>query len=232
MKLRVTVAKRVSPWPHSCGSALTTNSWSPWDDYAWTGCDNPATWGAWCRANGRGDEFFRLQQKLAAWTAGVMNSVTTTDDVVCQTWEAPVSKRQYRELRIQTANANLARRRAAAEARAREVERVAAEARGYLMLDSCLAPDQRRDLAEKGRFYLHTASGKKYRIDRGTHGNVKLVDETDRELVQYCIQPPNVPVPDAMLAQKLLLETDEETFLKVANARPIVVEPTYAWGDI
>lgn len=95
--------------------------------------------------------------------------------------------------------------------------RIAAKGRAERLLLGALGPEQRKDLTEKNCFYLHTQSGRRYRIDRGTHGNVKLVDEKNGVISRFCAQPPGVPAEDAMLAQKLMLETDEQSFLRVAN---------------
>lgn len=94
--------------------------------------------------------------------------------------------------------------------------RIAAEAKAELLLQRLLNLEQREQLKERGHFYLHSA-GKRYRIDRGQTGNVKLVDEKNEVVESYCIHPNGVPDADAMAAQKLMLETDPETFRRVAN---------------
>lgn len=97
------------------------------------------------------------------------------------------------------------------------LERKIAEAKAEVLLTQMLTPQQKEDLKNKRCFYLFSG-GKKYRIDRGRTGNVKLVDDRDQVVESYCIHP-NIACPDAdtMLAQKLLLETDPETFERVAN---------------
>jgi len=119
-----------------------------------------------------------------------------------------------------------ARFRAEAEARRRRYEeecqkateaRRKAEARARALLMTSLSPAQRESL-EKFRFFDIEIGGKTYRIHQGTHGNVRQV-ENGREIVTFCAQPEGVPAEDAMLAQKLMLETDEAAFLRVANAR-------------
>jgi hypothetical protein len=116
--------------------------------------------------------------------------------------------------------------RAAYEARERELQarleaerefRRVAEAKAELLLQRLLNPEQRETLKEKKCFYMYS-KGKKYRIDRGQHGNVKLLDTKDQVVESYCIQPKGgIPDADAMAAQKLLLEADPETFVRVAN---------------
>jgi hypothetical protein len=79
----------------------------------------------------------------------------------------------------------------------------------------------REEVVARGCFHLHTASGRRYRIERRTHGNVVLYDERGREVRRLCAQPHGVPVDDAVLAQKFQLEADEAAFLRVANATEI-----------
>lgn len=103
-----------------------------------------------------------------------------------------------------------------------EKMRKTAAARARALLLSMLSVKQREQL-QRDRFFEVIAQGSKrrYRIHQGTHGNVKLLDDTGREVTSYCAQPPDVPAEDAMLAQKLMLELHEEDFLRVANARRV-----------
>lgn len=99
----------------------------------------------------------------------------------------------------------------------KEAERKAAEIKAEKLLHSCLTEEQKDELIKKNYFHLYVGN-KKYRIERGTTGNIKLLYEnSDNPKHQYCIHPTGVPVGDVMLAQKLLLETNEEEFLRVAN---------------
>lgn len=108
----------------------------------------------------------------------------------------------------------------AAQARDRE-RREAIQKRARELLCRSLTPAQRQSLDEHGFFDLNVG-GRHYRIRQGTHGNVRLIQD-EREVTSYCIQPDGVPAEDAMLAQKLLLETDEPSFLRIANARPLII---------
>jgi hypothetical protein len=99
----------------------------------------------------------------------------------------------------------------------KDAERRAAEIKADALLHSCLSAEQKEELTKKNHFHLYVGKNK-YRIERGISGNVKLINENDdRPKHQYCIHPVDVPVGDVMLAQKLLLETNEEEFLRVAN---------------
>lgn len=94
--------------------------------------------------------------------------------------------------------------------------RFAAEQKAEKLLLSILSPEQKEDLAKRQCFFLYS-KGKKYRVDRGSHGNVKLLNERDQVVESYCVQPRGVPAADAMAAQKLMLETDPDLLRKLAN---------------
>jgi hypothetical protein len=123
------------------------------------------------------------------------------------------------------------------EKKAREnAERLAAEARAAEkraddLLRLCLTPQQIDDFEKKNCFYIEIdgTGGKKerYRIDRGSHGNVKQIDDKGSIIRSFCIQPSGVPVGDVLLTQKLWLEASEETreeFWATANITPLMRE--------
>jgi hypothetical protein len=99
-------------------------------------------------------------------------------------------------------------------------EKRIADVRAKRLLIENITPAQRATLKTHGYFDVQV-KGKTYRIKWGSHGNVYLVDR-GREVRSFCIQPPDTPDGDTMLAQKLLLEADEESFLKIANARELM----------
>jgi hypothetical protein len=92
-----------------------------------------------------------------------------------------------------------------------------AKARAEKLLLGVLTAEQRAELAERGHFYMRTKNGRRYRIDRHTHGNVYLLNDKGERVQRYCAQPDGVPRDDAIAAQKLALDADEESFLRVAN---------------
>lgn len=117
------------------------------------------------------------------------------------------------------------------EAEARAQKALRAKTRAEQLLRACLSPAQIEDLDKKNCFYveIENENGKKerYRIDRGSHGNVKQLDALGSVLRSFCIQPPGVPEGDAMLAQKLFLESSEETrakFWETANITELKAE--------
>jgi hypothetical protein len=162
-----------------------------------------ATWNYW-------------NQVYTATTCG-SNSVNYVD------W--PVWNRRLSETREQQTARVQAEAERQREANARAAKRLAEQSevrkRAERLLADCLTKQQQRDLEKKQCFYLDVVSpdGKinHYRIDRGTHGNVKRIDGEGRILESLCIQPDGVPVEDAMAAQKLWLESNELEFRRMAN---------------
>lgn len=85
------------------------------------------------------------------------------------------------------------------------------------LLEMLLDAQQKEQLASKKYFDVISKKGRKYRIRESIAGNVRLLEDSGRESVQLCIHPVSVPEEDAMLAQKLMIETDEDAFLRTAN---------------
>jgi hypothetical protein len=69
-----------------------------------------------------------------------------------------------------------------------------------------------------GEFTVVAPSGRRYLITRGTTGNVYELDRAGRRLRRYCISPAGVPPGDVMMAQLLMLLTDEDSFRRIAVA--------------
>jgi hypothetical protein len=91
-------------------------------------------------------------------------------------------------------------------------------ARAERLLLSCLDEIQRDRFQKERVFEVIGRSRRRYLVEYGWAGNVKILDETGKAVTKLCIHPVRpVPVPDNLLAQKLMIETDEEQFLKTAN---------------
>ena len=77
---------------------------------------------------------------------------------------------------------------------------------------------QKRDYRNEGFFWVAAESGRRYRINcENLYGNVWQYDVLGRKIRELCAFPGGVPLHDALLAQKMQLELDEESFLRVAN---------------
>lgn len=92
-----------------------------------------------------------------------------------------------------------------------------AATRALALLRSCLTPEQVAQMEDCGNFDVRARSGRLYRLWTHTMaGNVEEIDERDR-VALYCAHPSGVPTADGLLAQKLMLETDDEEFRRIAN---------------
>jgi hypothetical protein len=198
------------------------------------------TWVVWTQGTQTSATCGTGTQIWSIWSGGTGASVTsaaTTGNIIWQSWvddvaatgatPAVVRRMGYpTEVRASPRRKVSPEERAVYEARERELQakleaereyRRIAEGKAEILLNRLLTEEQRETLKEKRCFYMYS-NGKKYRIDRGQHGNVKLLDAKDQIVESYCIQPQGgIPDADAMAAQKLLLEADPETFVRVAN---------------
>lgn len=107
------------------------------------------------------------------------------------------------------------------EAAARQAKLEAAASRADLLLHSLLDDHQRVQIT-RDKFFELQVNGKTYRINRGRQGNVMLV-EGGKPVAKYCAHPDIwTPDGDAMIAQMMMLKTDEASFLKTANRTALV----------
>ncbi len=107
----------------------------------------------------------------------------------------------------------------------RKVRDHCASRRAEALLFEHLTDEQIEEWKASKQFHVQTREGERvYRIKRGRAGNIVLVKDGDREaerLASFCIHEyhpdGSVPLEDNVLAQKLLLEADEDEFLRIAN---------------
>ena len=102
-----------------------------------------------------------------------------------------------------------------------------AEARSRNLLRQWLSADERELFNAKG--YLDVIgchSGKRYRIYYGVVSNVRELDEDGKPRLGVCFAPEGaLPVGDVMLAQKIALETHEQSTRALANCFPTALPP-------
>lgn len=105
-----------------------------------------------------------------------------------------------------------------------EAERAkVAQQRANDLLLAHLTPEQQKTFLDKGWFVIEGGESKtKYRIRSDTRlvANIDVFDKAGEKVVhRLCAHPPvsACPLGDHLLAQKMILEIDEEAFLRVAN---------------
>lgn len=145
---------------------------------------------------------------------------TTTSDYVWHNWNTTSTSTSvtYNVNRVytppvETEEQRRLRREAVKRAEKQRAELEAAEARAKELLLSMLTEEQRHHLHREGRFKVCGNKGGEYEITIGYAGNIR------RGRHRYCghLSDGRIPTYDHMLAQKLMIETDEEAFLALAN---------------
>jgi hypothetical protein len=98
-----------------------------------------------------------------------------------------------------------------------------ASERAKRLLMNNLSPDQRRDFQATGEFIVRTKTTA-YKITSTYNFNVIQLNKKGEPLEALCVRPVgDVPLYDQLLAQKLMIETDERGFLAAANKEPLAI---------
>lgn len=196
-----------------------------------TSASTQLTWTTWNVTAANATTALTVTAGDIMWRAWNMSSTgyTTATATTINCWpawlQAPATVRAVQPRAQPTAEqlerwrAEEIRRREADDERAKAA--LLARERAKNLLEQSLSAEQLEELKQKDCFHVESISAdgtrRRYQIRRGTHGNVKLLGANGQPLESLCIQPPDVPVEDAMLAQKLMLETDEAEFRRIAN---------------
>jgi hypothetical protein len=99
----------------------------------------------------------------------------------------------------------------------------AAEKKALHLLKEWLTPTQLNDFEQYQHFYVRgSKTHTRYKITSGTTFNVVELDAKGEGKTKLCFQPVGAStIGDTMLAQKIMLETDEPRALKIANRSSI-----------
>lgn len=187
--------------------------WQQWTFGATIAPSREDTWLLWVRAiNATDDATLPEWERWADGTAHSRDELPDRDSLQI-VWDGEQRRReaQRRHDRVQRLRARVADRRAVA------------------LLNEVLDDEQRASWADHQRFRVTAGSGRIYEITNGFVGNIyRLNDEGERE-TSYCIHGSGpLPVADHVLAQKLLLEANEDEFLRIANESWIMARTTLA----
>lgn len=211
---------------YSASTAMNTNHiWQSWNAVSYatttaTSITNTNVWPIWASETSSGS----TDGTWRTWITTYSNSASTTANLITPTLYQRVERQHVPVDPAVEAAARVEREQRAAAyeaARVEEARRAAlADERAMRLLVSVLSEQQQRDLAAHDYFFVDApVSGRRYRIDKGRSGNVKVIDrQTGVWTESLCIhQRENVPVADTMLIQKLLIETAEDAFRETAN---------------
>lgn len=208
-------------WTNSTNVSTASDTiWSAWTSSAnitisssGTAATDARVWQIWTTAN-------------AGTTSTSSNITITTSNQIWQAWQKPSPEvmrrlpqrdREYYE-RLERQQEEYRRRAEEAEA-----ARKLAEEKAERLLLSVLSSEQREQYLRSGHFDVRTGGGRVYRVTKGRHGNLKLLEPGDNgELIvaeSLCVHVrPDCPNQDNMVAQKLMIECGmEEELRRIAN---------------
>lgn len=187
-------------------------TWTQWvtTSSATTSSSNDGIWSYWTTT---GTDYAGTSTTSSTWTTWVSNARP----------EPIVYSQPYRPREL-TPEQKEAQRQAAEQARLeserRQREQEEAKKRAEDLLVGCLTLAQRRQLKKRGSFVVKAQSGQHYRVRRGH--TVEELDKAGKPAATHCIHTRDyVPDFDTMLVQKLMLEANEDEFLRVANRTPV-----------
>lgn len=183
------------------------------------------TWVAWNTVyDSTGITFATGTSTWTAWNNVIYSdtSATVATPTVWHYWNSEVPAALTAEQLAE--NARIAREREAEYLqRAAEQAKIAQEAnrRAAELLQSHLSVEQRTEFEREKTFTVIGKNGqRRYRIRKGWAGNIDELDKDGKRVAILCGHAiESVPEGDNMLAQKLMLEHDEDQFLKIANRR-------------
>lgn len=192
---------------------------------------NGGVWPTWCATTNAS-----AIEPWGTWVYASSSGATTvsvTATTVWPTWVSsagmPIVPAQYvpptrtaEEIaadneRLRISNESYKRQTEEAERKRQEAEQRAEE-----LLLQHLDKGQRRSYRQHKKFKVIGGDGASFELTYGWAGNIREFKD-DKPIARFCIHPrEQVPIPDNLLAQKLMLETDPARFRQVANRTPIM----------
>lgn len=201
-------------------TTYTDRVWSTWTD-AGTGSSTATTtatttnvWEYWTTGTATTTV---TDDVWVTWTTDSTGAVTNVRRTATPPRPYTPPQRTPEQIRAQEARQEALR----LERVERERKRREAEARANELLLDCLTQEQKGDMERDGFFFVDSKRpGRRYRLRNGRVGNVDVL-EGGKVTHRLCAHPaPNVPDGDTRLAQKLMLEHQEDVFLSRANRHP------------
>lgn len=178
-----------------------------------------------------GSALMNSQQAVDNWGQWVNGTTITTAGPDNQVWYEWVEADRLTTEEMEAAERRRIEHREQIAAAAKAAEE--ADARAMALFLEMLTPDQRADYDGDKHIEVIGSRGRRYWIlcRNSMSGNVLWMfddDSTAFRATLCCHPSERVPLADAWLAQKLMLETDEDAFTALANysgaARPAPME--------
>ncbi len=154
-----------------------------------------------------------MESSNAIWTIWVQGDYQEPQNI-WQNWSEGVALTQEAVHRQQEMFARQAEIQKEADAK-----RAVAEERAKKLLITQLDERQAEQFHKtKTIDVISRHSRRTYRLRYAWTGNVDVISPEGKVIERMCIHPSvHVPMPDHLLAQKLMIEHDEESFRKIAN---------------
>lgn len=207
---------------------MTPITWYYWTNgTASTNANANATWGYWT-ASGSTSTSNLVTYNTGAWQH--WNEIGTTSSAATMYLPQARAVDPYANETPEEREARLERWRIEQEKSVRRQRRLhkrqkIAALRARRLLEAALTDEQSEEYERTKAFTMKVRDPRDrtfrtFRVNHGIAGNVTEIDEHGRRMRKFCIHPRGslgVPTEDVMLAQKLMLETDLESFERIAN---------------
>jgi acetyl/propionyl-CoA carboxylase alpha subunit len=163
---------------------------------------------------------------FAYWVSDSTTNASTSSGYIYATWIDEYTnnvhvRQETEQQRIRRiAEQERERQHFALEREKRRQRNLLANETARKLLVSNLNPQQRKEFEDNGHFFVTSPSGKLYRIREGRSINIDLMAGNNREIVkQRLCAHPQIACPDndTMLTQKIMLEHQEQDFLRIAR---------------
>ncbi len=185
--------------------------------------DNNTVWYSWTSDNS-------TTAATRTWTSwNYSNTATASDTITWEVWavrgswnvqpEVTRNSRMIEQVEADRKREEEVVDRRVKEAKAREEKRKAAEKKALDLLLDHLDEGQKAIFNKEGSLVVFGGkSGKRYRINKGWSGNVESLGEDGKVFERWCFHfQDRLPEYDLMLAQKLMLESNEDAAAGIAN---------------
>lgn len=160
---------------------------------------------------------FGVTGTSATWVWEMSGTAVTTNTYDCNpVYVYAPTEQEQRDLQERLHQAQIAAEQAMEE-------RKDADARAEQLLLDSLNLAQRVMYEQAEKFIVEgNETGTKYEIRHGRSVNIHRLDDSGKTVDRLCAHPVlDVPDGDTMLAQKLMLETCERDFLRIANVHGV-----------
>lgn len=175
------------------------------------------TWATWCTTDSTTSGTDTWNLWCDSIDSGTCSATTATSNI-WYGWNGDYYQQYIPEPTEEELQAReQARLEAEERIRQQQAEREAATQRSLKLLEEILEQEQKEQLKQDDSIIVKTKK-RQYLIKRGWAGNIYELDDCGKPIARLCVHPRvQVPEYDNMVAQKLMLETNEDLLRQTAN---------------